>query len=106
MSTEINTIFKTYHFNTLWEMAQAAGLNVYRQPGKKIRKAALTSLMRAEFFNEARVQASWEQLDEREQAIVNRLLRRGNNSAGAKSFQREITRAGLARPDKTTCSGV
>jgi hypothetical protein len=97
MSTEINTILETYHFNTLWEMAQAAGLKVYDQRRKKLRKAALINLMRSEFFTQARVRASWEQLNERERAVVNRLLLRGG-SVGLKTFQREIARARLARP--------
>lgn len=97
MTTEIDTILETYHFSTLWAMAHAAGLKVYNQRGKKMRKVALVRLMRAEFFNEARVRASWEQLNERERAIVNRLLLR-KGSASVKSFQREIVRARLAKP--------
>jgi hypothetical protein len=97
MSIEINIILETYHFNTLWQMAQAAGLKVYDRGGKKLRKAALIKLMRDKFFTKKRVRASWKQLDERERAVVNRLLLRGG-SAGLKTFQREIARARLARP--------
>ncbi|MGD9099494.1 MAG: hypothetical protein PVF45_03370, partial [Anaerolineae bacterium] len=97
MSREINTIFESYHFATLWEMAYAAGLQVTGKGGKKLRKTALVNKMQAEFFNEERVRTSWEQLDKRERAVVNRLLLRGGR-VSTKSFQREIVRAKLATP--------
>jgi hypothetical protein len=95
MSQEINTILESYHFATLWEMAHAAGLQVTGKGGKKLRKTALVKKMRAEFFSQARVRASWEQLDKRERAVVNRLLLRGGR-VSTKNFQREIVRARLA----------
>jgi hypothetical protein len=97
MSQEINTILESYHFSTLWEMAHAAGLQVTGKGGKKLRKTALVNKMRAEFFSEARVRASWERLDKRERAIMNRLLLRGGR-VSSKGFQREIVRAKLATP--------
>ncbi len=104
VSKEINAILDDYHSATLWEMASAAGLEVTDEYGKKLRKAELLHKMQAEFFHEARVRASWERLDERERAVLNRLLLRGGTAA-TKSFQREIIRAGLAKkiekPEKT-----
>ena len=94
MADEISEILNSYHSNTLREMAQAAGLEVMKG-GKKLRKAKLLPKVRAEFFTEARVRASWEQLDKRERAVLNRLLLRGGITA-TKSFRREIIRAKLA----------
>ncbi len=96
MSKDIDSILQDYHSATLWEMANAAGLKVTDEDGKKLRKAELLPKMRAEFFQEARVRASWKQLDERERAVLNRLLLRGG-TAVTQSFRREIIRAGLAK---------
>ncbi len=95
MSEEIVTILDSYHSATLWEMANAAGLTVTDRQGKKLRKAKLIAVMQAEFFTEARVRASWERLDKRERAVLNRLLLR-DGVAATKSFRREIVRARLA----------
>ncbi len=100
MSNEIEAIINSYHSATLREMANAAGLEVTDERGKKLRKAALLAKIRAEFFSEARVRASWKRLDEREQTVLNRLLLRGG-IATTKSFRRELVRAGLAtEPEK------
>jgi hypothetical protein len=109
MSNEINTILNSYHSATLWEMAHAANLDVTDRRGKKLRKTDLNAKMRAEFFAEARVRASWELLDERERAVINRLLLRGG-TVSTQRFRREILRAGLAthspRPDSHYYSSV
>jgi hypothetical protein len=100
VTDEINTILDAYHSTTLWVMAIAAGLAP--RGGKKPRKAELLSKMRAEFFTQERVFASWEQLGKRERAVLNRLLLRGG-SAPTRSFQREVVRAKLATPaEKST----
>jgi hypothetical protein len=95
MTDEISQILDTYHFNTLVSMAEAAGLRTTGSGGKKLRKKELLAVMRAEFFTEKRVRASWERLSERERAAVNRLLLHGGN-APTRSLRRELVRAGLA----------
>lgn len=95
MSDEISDILDSYHSTTLWEMARAAGVEVLDRQGKRIRKADLINKMRDGFFTEARVLTSLERLDQRERAILNRLLLR-NGTARTKSFRREIIRARLA----------
>jgi hypothetical protein len=97
MSQEIDAILDVYHSARLWEMANAAGLKVTDVHGKRLPKAQLLSLMRAEFFSEARVRASWRQLSEREQAVLNRLLLH-REPVATRSFRREIIRAQLATP--------
>lgn len=92
---EIDEILETYHFSTLARMAGAAGLETTRADGKKLRKKELLAKMRAEFFTETRGRSSLKRLDERERAVLNRLLLRGG-SALTKSFRREIIRANLA----------
>ncbi|MBU0702551.1 MAG: helicase-associated domain-containing protein [Chloroflexi bacterium] len=94
MADEISALLDSYHSNTLWEMARAAGLEV-KQGSKKLSKRDLLPKMRAEFFTEARVRASWEKLNKREREVLNRLLLRGGTVA-KRIFQREIIRAGLA----------
>ena len=61
MADEIGAILTSYHYNTLWEMARAAGLEVMKG-GSKLRRRELIPLMRAEFFTESRVRASWGRL--------------------------------------------
>ncbi|MFN2232557.1 MAG: helicase-associated domain-containing protein, partial [Anaerolineae bacterium] len=95
MTDEISQILDTYHFNTLSSMAEAAGLDTTRPDGKNLRKKQLVATMRAEFFTEKRVRASWERLSERERAALNRLLLRGG-SVATKSLRRELIRAELA----------
>ncbi|MFL7808446.1 MAG: helicase-associated domain-containing protein, partial [Anaerolineae bacterium] len=95
MADEISQILDTYHFNTLASMAEAAGLDTTRPDGKKLRKKQLVATMRAEFFTEKRVRASWERLSERERTALNRLLLRGG-SVATKSLRRELIRAELA----------
>jgi len=93
MTQEIDILLNSYHSNTLWEMACAAGLEVMKG-SKKLRKADLLPKIQAEFFTEARVRASWEKLDRREREVLNRLLLRGGTVA-KKAFRRELVRAGL-----------
>lgn len=95
MADEIRTLLDSYHATTLWEMANAAGLRVTGPQGKKLPKSELISRMQAEFFAEERIRDSLEQLDERERAVLDRLLLRDGKSA-AKSLRREVVRAGLA----------
>jgi hypothetical protein len=94
VADEIDAILNAYHSNTLWQMANAAGLEVTRG-GKRLSKAQVSSKLRAEFFTLERVKASWERLSQREQAVLNRLLLRGGK-APTRNFRREIVRAGLA----------
>jgi len=94
MTDEIGKILNSYHSKTLGKMAQVAGLDV--MTGRKLmRKPDLFPKIRAEFFTEARIRASWEQLSERERAVLNRLLLRGEPVA-TKTFRREIVRAKLS----------
>ncbi len=95
MPDEIDAILNDYHSATLLKMAEAAGLNVRDPQGRKLTKEQLFARIRAEFFTRERVQASWERLDERERAVLNRLLLRGGEVA-TRAFQRELLRAGLA----------
>ncbi len=102
MADKVGALLDSYHSNTLWEMARAAGMEVMKG-NKKLRKADLLPKMQAEFFTEARVLASWEKLDRREREVLNRLLLRGGTVA-KKVFRRELVRAGLAteapKPEK------
>ena len=94
MTDEINELLESYHFQTLGEMAHAAGLEV--KTGRKLlRKKDMLPKIQAEFFTEARIRASWEQLSDEERAVLNRLLLHSGPVA-TKSFRREIIRAGLA----------
>ena len=94
MADEISAILDSYHFRTLGEMAQAAGLEV--MVGRKmLRKKDLLPMIRAKFFTKARVRASWKQLSERERAVLNRLLLH-EGPVATKIFRREIIRARLA----------
>lgn len=92
MMNEIDTILDAYNANTLREMAEAAGL--IGKKGKKPQKAELSALLRQQYFTEERVQASLGQLNERERAVLNRLLLRGGQTP-SRSFQRELLRARL-----------
>ena len=92
---EISAILSSYHYGTLYQMADAAGLRVNDGQGKKLRKAELLPIMRAEYFSEARVHASWEGLARRERDVLNRLLLHGGE-ATTRVFQREIIRTRLA----------
>lgn len=95
MADEIETILNNYHSATLARMAEAAGLPVRDRKGKKLPKDQVHALMRDRFFTRERVQSSWEKLNERERAVLNRLLLRGGEVA-TRVFRREIIRAGLA----------
>ncbi|MCP4544366.1 MAG: hypothetical protein GY832_45220 [Chloroflexi bacterium] len=94
MTDKIKELLESYHYKTLGEMAQVAGIQV--TTGRKLLyKKDLLPKLQAEFFTEARIQASWEQLNEGEQVILNRLLLHSGPVA-TRSFKREIIRAGLA----------
>ncbi len=95
MADEIKQIFDSYNYNTLWEMARAAYMEVTDRNGRKLRKKELLPKMREEYFNEARVKASLEELNERERAVLDRLLLHGD-TIPTQSFRREVVRAGLA----------
>jgi hypothetical protein len=92
---DIDAILETYHSATLWEMARAAGLEVTDSRGKRLRKAELLPRIRAEFFTKKRVLSSVRRLDERERAVLDRLLLRGGTAA-TRSLKREAVRARLA----------
>jgi len=96
MATDkISTLLNSYHYQTLPEMAQAAGLKTTSKSGRDLRKADLIAKMQVEFFTEARVQASLRKLNEREQAVLNRLLLH-KEIVAKRTFRRELIRAGLA----------
>ena len=97
MADEISALLDTYHATTLWEMADAAGLNVADQRGQKLKKAEILSRMEAEYFTKKRILDALGQLDERERAVLDRLLLRGGTSS-TKSLKREAARAGVAAP--------
>jgi hypothetical protein len=103
---EISAILDTYHSATLFEMAHAAGLDV-SEGKRKLPKADLLEKVRNEFFTQERVLASLAKLDERERAVLDRLLLHGG-TAPAKSLKREVIRAGLAtevQPAEKTRAG-
>ncbi len=89
---EIETILDAYNANSLWEMAEIAGLTI--KGGKKPSKAAIMDLLRDKYFTEARIQASLARLNQRERAVLDRLLLRGGQ-VPTRSFQRELLRARL-----------
>ena len=90
MADEINEILDSYHSKILGQMAQAAGIKV--MVGRKmLHKKELLPKIRAEFFTRARIRASWEQLSERERAVLNRLLL-GDGPVATKIFRREVGR--------------
>jgi hypothetical protein len=105
MTDDIRELLEAYHANTLWDMADAAGLAVTDASGKRLGKAQVIRLMQAEFFTEERVQAALQELSERERAVLNRLQLRGG-SCSTRSFGRELMRAGLATaPPESSRSG-
>lgn len=89
MPREIDDILNAYHYKTLQDMAEEAGIAT-----ADLRKADLVARMKAEYFAEKRVRASLEKLGKREQAVLNRLLLHGGE-ATSQSFQRELIRADL-----------
>ncbi|MEA3342173.1 MAG: helicase-associated domain-containing protein [Chloroflexota bacterium] len=96
MATDkISKLLNSYHYQTLPEMAQAAGLKTTSKSGKDLRKADLIAKMQAEFFTKSRIQNSWKKLNERERTVMNRLLLHEGTIA-KRTFQRELIRAGLA----------
>jgi hypothetical protein len=94
MADEISEILDAYNANTLKEMAEVAGLDITRN-GKKLPKAQLITKLQSDFFTAKRIQASLARLTERERAVLNRLLLRGEKTS-TRSFKREVIRAGLA----------
>jgi hypothetical protein len=91
---KIADLFESYHYQTLLQMAEWAGMTV-KQNGRKLNRDALIRRMGSEFFTPERVLASWEALDERERAVLDRLMLR-NGPVRLTSFRREILRAKLA----------
>jgi hypothetical protein len=94
MTDEINTILDSYHSNTLWEMASAAGLPSTDARGKKLPKTQVIAQMQAGFFTRERVLTSLARLNGRERAVLDRLLLRGG-AAPTVTLGREVLRAGL-----------
>jgi hypothetical protein len=94
MVDEITNLLDAYQASTLWEIAGAGGLATTDRKGKRLNKRDLMRKMEAEFFTQSRVSASLARLDERERAVLNRLLLRGG-AASTKSLRREVLRAGL-----------
>ncbi len=94
MAENIRELLESYHANTLWEMAEAAGLDVTTESGKRLRKAQVIRKMEAEFFTEERVAAALARLKDREREILDRLLLRGGEAL-TQDFERELTRANL-----------
>lgn len=111
MADEIDTLLDAYHSNTLWDMANAAGLPVTDAKGKKLSKSQVIAQMRARFFARERVLASLARLNDRERAVLDRLLLRGG-TAPTRTLQREVLRArlvtvaGEGKPRNRTSAGV
>ncbi len=98
MSEDLQALLDSYNVNTLVEMGMEANL-VPRQ-GKRPTKGALIDILKAGLFTEARVKRAWNALNERERAVLNRLLGRREGVA-TRLFERECVRArlALAAPD-------
>jgi hypothetical protein len=94
MADEIDMLLDAYHASTLWEIAQAAGLEVTGPGGKRLPKAKVQALMRAEFFTRERVLASLQRLDKWERILLDRLLLRGG-ATPTRSLRRELLQAGV-----------
>jgi hypothetical protein len=94
MADEISTIIETYHSNTLWEIARAAGLEVTDPNGKRLNKAQVGAKIRAGLFTRDRVLAALAKLNERERAVLDRLLLHGG-TISTKILRRETLRARL-----------
>ncbi len=79
MTTSSSTaLLNTYHVDTLFELAEAHGLNV-SVGKKKLSKAELVVLLQGELFTAARVQANYAALGEPERTVLNYLLYRGGS---------------------------
>jgi hypothetical protein len=91
---EISALLDSYHASTLWEIAQEAGLEVVDAKGKKLPKRQVMARMQAGFFTRERVLASLAKLNQRERAMLDRLLLRGGE-ASTRALRRETVRAGL-----------
>jgi hypothetical protein len=89
MTEEIEAILKAYHYNTLQDMAEEAGINT-----DDLLKAELIAQMKSRYFTEERVRASLEKLNERERTVLNRLLLH-EGKVTTHRFQRELRRANL-----------
>ena len=90
---DIKTLLDSYNSNTLWEMAREAQLS--NTTGKKLKKDDVMQLMQREFFQPERIKASYEQLNKKERAVLNRLLLHGGQ-VSTRIFKRELIRAKLA----------
>lgn len=69
-----------YNANTVREMAEDNDISTVGKNGKKLAKDKLLFKMKAEFFIEEQVLASYRLLNDPEQAIVNHLLLPGGQS--------------------------
>jgi hypothetical protein len=94
MTDPLRFLLDSYNNNTLRDMAEAAGLATKNSRGKLINKAELLELMMREFFTRERVQASLAKLNDRERAVLNRLLLHGGE-VSTRTLRRELARAGL-----------
>lgn len=103
----IDIDLEAYHYDTLCEMAEAAGLDIYDERDKTLRKNELIARMQAEYFTEVRVETSWRKLNEQERAVVNRLLLH-DDQVTTKSFRRELIRARLVKkaPESERSRGI
>jgi len=93
MAEDLGALLDAYQASVLQSIAATADIDVSDR-GRSLSKAALISRLRVELFSEGRVRAAWRDLDERERAIVNRLLLHGGE-ASTRAFKRELYRAGL-----------
>jgi hypothetical protein len=100
MTSQLNLLLDTYHTNTLREMAAAADLKTKDSRGKQINKTELLALMLREFFTPERVLASLAKLNDRERAVLNRLLLHGGE-ASTRLLRRELARAGITTEPPT-----
>jgi hypothetical protein len=94
MSFDLTSLIDSYNAATVREMAEAADVATKQNNGN-IPKYELVKKMAREYFTEARVKTSYAKLSQDEKAIINRLLLR-DGTASARSFERELIRAGLA----------
>lgn len=97
MKTSSSTaLLNTYHVDTLFELAEAHGLNASLEK-KKSSKAELVALLQGGLFTAARVRASYAALGEPERTVLNYLLYRGG-SMRKDALARDLVRGGVVQP--------
>ncbi|MFZ4848319.1 MAG: helicase-associated domain-containing protein [Caldilinea sp.] len=97
MTTSSSTaLLNTYHVDTLFELAEANGLNASLGK-KKPSKGELVALLLGGLFTAARVQASYAALGEPERTVLNYLLYRGG-SMRKDALARDLVRGGVVQP--------